>query len=159
MKDYQSFVRSLSKFIRDGKRSTWTKDAPSGTNPKEFARAMSTLIATGLSDLQLPVHELVREGDEILHTEFHKELSTQVGYVVVACLNMCDLATEMQFGQRVSHFPFPSTRWLPRETEAMKHETDMIVPGRQPASRWIGSFAAGPNADGGSHDVWHQASH
>jgi len=102
--------------MRDGKQSTLTTSAPDGTNPEEFARAMATLIATGLCDLQLPVHELVREGDEILHKEFHRELSTQVGYVVVTCLNMCDLATEIQFGQRVSHVLFLFTRWLPRET-------------------------------------------
>ncbi|KAH3904516.1 hypothetical protein HBI56_222170 [Parastagonospora nodorum] len=99
--EYHGLARSLARVICNGKRSTWTTDAPDGTDPEDFARAIATLIATRLSELHVPVHRIFEEGDDILGEEFREELGTHVGCVIVVSLNMRDLAIKRQLGRRV----------------------------------------------------------
>ncbi|KAH6511169.1 hypothetical protein HBI81_244700 [Parastagonospora nodorum] len=130
--EYHTLARSLARVICNGKRSTWTTDAPDGTDPEDFARAIATLIATRPSELQVPVHRIFEEGDDILGENFREELGTHVECVIVVSLNMCDLAIKRQLGRRVSCSPFPLTRQLQREmdlsanTRRLSHRTSLM---------------------------------
>ncbi|KAH5618099.1 hypothetical protein HBI23_248500 [Parastagonospora nodorum] len=115
--EYHTLARSLARVICNGKRSTWTTDAPDGTDPEDFARAIATLIATRPSELQVPVHRIFEEGDDILGENFREELGTHVECVIVVSLNMCDLAIKRQLGRRMD---------LSANTRRLSHRTSLM---------------------------------